>query len=424
MPRYSTLTCACCVAIVALTARDASAQDKPTVKLTEEQITLNNRAVKSMAQQPPRPDEAVRLTQAALVVGEKGDLLYLTLGRAYQLQKKCKQAQTEFERALAAPGVEDIPKTYVSEQISIYQKELMASCPGTLTIMCKPDDLKLSLPGHELVCQQPLSLPAGTYGVSATHPRTGASTSTQITVESMKTTTTTFTLTGPPTQTPDPDTSTPVVVPTTPPAPSSSGLALSGVVGGLAGWCITRVSSETGPGADATNGALCYGLHADLRAGFILSESLTLAGVVAAQGVMANSVTDNGREPVVLRGVDASAGAQAWLWSERIGVEFAGSLRARSATVDDTDAGAARALSLGPGLMFNAADVVPSLDALILSARWMPLLDSGLSLGARVEYGSLAVWVSYDRWESELDRADFMHEAEQAMLGVGFHWGD
>lgn len=408
--------------LIVLAAPNVNAQEKPTVQLTEEQIALNNRAVKNMAEQPPRADEAVRLTQAALVVGKKGNLLYLTLGRAYQLQKKCKMAQAEFDRALAAPGVEGIPKTYVTDQIAVYQKQLTASCPGTLTVTCEPGDLKLSLAGHQLTCQQPLSLPSGTYDVSTTHPETGNKESLKVTIVSMKPTTAAFKFAV--TAKPDPKlTIDPVTKPVPKPKDTSSGLALSGVIGVPVGLCITRVDNAT-LDASATNSALCYGVHADISVGFKFSDALTIAGVVSAKGIMANDVSSNERESVLNTGFDVSAGVQAWTWSERIGVEFAGTWRARSIVVDGIEAGNARPLSIGPGLILDVADFVPALDAFTFSARWMPLMDSALSLGTRIERGPLAIWISYDQWESELDQAGLVHDAEQVMAGVGFHWGD
>ena len=414
------LTCCACSLFV---SSIASAQDKAQVKLTEEQIALNNRAVKSMAQEPPLTDEAIRLTQAALVVGEKGDLLYLTLGRAYQLQKKCARAQAEFKRALTAPGVEGIPKDYVSKQIAVYQKELEASCKGTLVVNCEPKDLTLSLPGHELMCQEPLAIEPGTYSVSAVDPKTGAGTSIQVTVTSMQTTTTSFRFDQ---TSKEPVTPEPAVVP---PPPEPKRWTIGGVVGVPVGMCLTRVGNES-LSAASTNTSLCYGGRADVRSRFALSDMLSVGGVAGGRGLWANSVpVYSEREEVVATGFDASAGAQLWLWRERLGAEVVGVLRRRWVEIDNEDAGAGFLMSVGPGVMFDGADFISGLDALVLSARWTPWKDSGASFEVRAERGPLALWVSYEQWSGALDypedsSIDLTHEAEELMVGVGFHWGD
>ena len=435
MSRYTSALLSCL--LCAGSAQLAHAQDAapPTVQLTEEQITLNNRAVKRMAETPPKLEEAIRLTQAALVVGEKGDLLYLTLGRAFQLQGECARAEEEFARALEARRVEGLPQKYIRSQITLYRKELAERCEGTLMVQCEPQDLDLTLDGGALVCQQATPLAAGSYEVIATNPLTGSSVSVQAVIVGMQTTTTTIKLAGPtPVATSavpeapadiagEPELSQPVRP--VPAAPGERAVIIKGLVGAPLGYCRTRVeSSPMGLPASATDGAICYGVRAE--ASFIkpLGEHFALGLAPSAQALMAHGLGEQGREPVTLRGFDADLGLQALTWSRRIGLEVAGGVRARRAVVDGQEAGDAMALLLGPGVLLNFGELMGGVDTLGVSMRWRPLLDAGLSARAVVGRGPVAVWFAYESWEGDLSEQGFTHRAEQLTLGAGWSWGD
>ena len=165
--------------ISGLTAGQALAKDKK-VKLTDEQININNKAVRLLAQEPPQTSQAVEIVQAALVLGEKGDLLYLTLGRAYQLAGQCDQAKVEFEAAVAAPGVEGVPDDFVSKQLVDYREQMKTGCDGHVIVECVPDTLELSVGDQALACNERSPLSPGSHTIAVRNPRSGAKLSIQV----------------------------------------------------------------------------------------------------------------------------------------------------------------------------------------------------------------------------------------------------
>lgn len=151
----------------------ASAQDKPApVELSPTQIETNNRAVRMLGETPPRTKEAIKLVEAALLMEKQGDLLYLTLGRAYQLDGQCARAAEQFDAAERAPGVQGVPEDFVPGQLGVYRKEL-ESCMGSLIISCEPDDLELVIDGTSIKCGEELSLEPGSYRIMGENPNSG-----------------------------------------------------------------------------------------------------------------------------------------------------------------------------------------------------------------------------------------------------------
>lgn len=145
----------------------AYAEKPEPIELTPNQIEINNRAVRMLGEDPPRTEEAIKLVEAALVLDSKGDLLFLTLGRAYQLQGRCAEAMAQYEAAEQAPGVKGVPVDFVPRQLREYRSQLTTTCPGTLVVSCEPSDLNLSIPDQTLRCGEPLSLSPGEYTITA-----------------------------------------------------------------------------------------------------------------------------------------------------------------------------------------------------------------------------------------------------------------
>lgn len=402
---------------------DLWAQDE-TVQLTEEQINLNNRAVGLLEANPPMPKEAISLVQAAMVTGEKGDLLHLTLGRAYQLDNQCDKAIEEFDKALTAPGVEGLPEGFIEQQTATYREDLGTLCDGKLVIACEPDGIELSIKDRKLACGEPATFAPGTYEISARDPETEASVSTQVVVVGAETTETIVKLGS------GKKDETTVVVTPDPPEVSDKNFFITGNIGVPAGYCLARLVRDGGTNqeANATDAAVCYGVQADIMATRAISDAFAIGGMAMARGVMANALGQiDDQESLALRGFDVGAGLQGWFLGRKVGLEFGTRWRIRRVifqgeTLEDTTA----PLMAGPGLLLQLGDVIGGLDGLGVNARWMPVangLDT-LALDASIAKGALSVWLGYESWQGDVGTDGLTHRAEQVMLGVGYHWGD
>lgn len=144
-------------------------EETKTIQLTSEQKTLNNKAIEAMQGDSPKPRAAVRYLNAALLAGPKANLLYMALGRAYQLQQKCEKATETFQKAANASQVESVPRVEVMARIEKYRGDLEATCPGILKVECRPSSVQLSTKNRELECGEPTELPPDTYEVKATY---------------------------------------------------------------------------------------------------------------------------------------------------------------------------------------------------------------------------------------------------------------
>lgn len=138
-----------------------------TVDLNTEQRKLNNEAISALSSNPPKPEVAIQLMQAALLMGTKGNVLYLTLGRAYQLSGQCKDADSAYQQAWQAPRVEGVPQADVIERIERYREEMSTSCTGTLVIHCSNPNTDLIVDNKNVVCNEPFELMPGEYPVKA-----------------------------------------------------------------------------------------------------------------------------------------------------------------------------------------------------------------------------------------------------------------
>lgn len=138
-----------------------------TVELNTEQRKLNNEAIAALSSDPPRPEVAVQLMQAALLMGTKGNVLYLTLGRAYQLSGQCKEAEGAYQEAWQAPRVAGVAQADVIERIERYREEMATSCTGTLVVHCSNPNTDLIINDKEVECNAPFELMPGEYQVRA-----------------------------------------------------------------------------------------------------------------------------------------------------------------------------------------------------------------------------------------------------------------
>ena len=411
-------------ALVCLSWPLSAMAQKETVQLTEEQINLNNRAVGLLEANPPKPKEAISLVQAAMVTGEKGDLLHLTLGRAYQLDKQCDKAIAEFETALSAPGVEGLPEGFIEQQTATYGKDLATMCDGELVISCEPEGLELAIEDKSLTCGEAAKFAPGTYEIKARNPDTDASVSVQVVVVGTEKTETSIKLGG---AVKKDDT---VIVEPIDPLPDEPSTAISGTIGVPAGYCLARLINNAGETteANATDAAVCYGVRADIMAVRPLSDNFAVGGMAVAQGVMANALGRvDDQEPLALRGFDVGAGAQAWLLGQKLGLEFGTRWRIRRVifqgeALEDTTT----PYMAGPGLLLQLGGMIGALDGLGLNVRWMPIgngIDT-LAIDANLAKGPLSFWAGYESWQGDVGDSGLTSRAEQIMLGVGYHWGN
>lgn len=157
---------------------DASGADEPTgdgerteettVELTGEQKRLNNKAIEAITGDSKSPSAAVRYLKAALMVGPKGNVLYMALGRAHQLDGNCEKATAIFEKAIEAPQVESVPREQVMARIENYRGDLETSCPGVLVVECSPASVNLTVDDETVSCGNEVTLSPGTYTVEGT----------------------------------------------------------------------------------------------------------------------------------------------------------------------------------------------------------------------------------------------------------------
>ena len=161
---------ALCTLSIATPALVQAQDAKKAVKLTDDQLNLNNKAVDALEKSPPDTKTAITLMQAALSIGGeagKADLLYMTLGRAYELQDKCEEAKRYFTMAEEAPRVEGLPSGLVPERLVKYRLEMKKVCSGTLVVKCNDPRIALSIGDAQHKCDAPIKLAPGQYKVEA-----------------------------------------------------------------------------------------------------------------------------------------------------------------------------------------------------------------------------------------------------------------
>ena len=175
-PRH-TSTCLLCALLGAASA-PLHAQQPPEpdpqreapryLSMTSRQIELNNLASMALNQTPPDSKVAIDYLQQAIASGEAPDILYMSLGRAYQYEDQCQSAQDVFNLAEKSPSLESIPHDVVVEKIARFRKEGASLCSGTVEIVCKEMAVKFytqDVSGEpiQLVCGERKKLRPGAY---------------------------------------------------------------------------------------------------------------------------------------------------------------------------------------------------------------------------------------------------------------------
>jgi hypothetical protein len=111
-------------------AQDASSGDESTtstetVTPTDEQVELNEKAVRLIASGDAV--QAITLLQEANYIGEL-NVTYLNLGRAYQSIGRCDEARASLEAVQDAPAVESPPPGLVNSRAKSFLQQLSQEC--------------------------------------------------------------------------------------------------------------------------------------------------------------------------------------------------------------------------------------------------------------------------------------------------------
>lgn len=107
------------------------ASDSDLVEPSTGQQTLNDEGVKAMIDEDY--ERAVKLLQESLALGDL-NITYLNLGRAYQKQGKCLEAQDAYLSAISAPAVNDPPQRLIDAKADKYLGELRQECGDKLDV--------------------------------------------------------------------------------------------------------------------------------------------------------------------------------------------------------------------------------------------------------------------------------------------------
>jgi tetratricopeptide (TPR) repeat protein len=95
------------------------------VEVTSEQRELNDQALDSIEQE--KYVRAISLLEEALYLGEV-NILYLNLGRAYQLDGRCDEAREALEKVEDAPVIAKPPAGFVETKAEQYLAEVAEEC--------------------------------------------------------------------------------------------------------------------------------------------------------------------------------------------------------------------------------------------------------------------------------------------------------
>jgi hypothetical protein len=434
----------------------AMAQGKPApVELSSTQIETNNQAVRLLSETPPQTKKAIKLVEAALLMEKRGDLLHLTLGRAYQLDGQCALAEEQFAAAELAPGVKGVPEDFVPGQLAEYRSELDA-CMGTLLIACEPDDLELVINDALLACDTQVSLEPGVYKIEVRNPGSGDTLELpvqivggQMTRSELKLGTKETAVVTPPPEEEDTSGTTWRVTPhlgfgltvnvlealDTPQGVSPGSLDFVGDSSFLLGLGVEgRVLTGTH--------ALRYGVGWDARFEFWPGDD---RGNYAP-----NDVTVRWGAKLALHG-------QVW-WSSRVGLYVGGAWRPRAFRVgvcdmsgdvcvdDQTPRGEEvdffiTSPAFGGGAKLELGDLI-GLQGLELTAGWMQPLGGSpknvvgersvpvLELGVRAQVHQVSIGFGFEAWHGESDAAGVVSQeraynlrAQQGLLTVGWTLG-
>ncbi len=156
--------CACTLMMLSLPA--LAQQPHPSIELTPEQMQLNNEASTALNAYPPDTVTAIAKLNEALQLGPAADILYMSLGRAYQYEDQCASAEETFNLAIESPHIPQIPHDVILKKIERYRSEMGELCSGDVIFICQDLNAKFVVDGTTLVCNQTGSFKPGSYEVT------------------------------------------------------------------------------------------------------------------------------------------------------------------------------------------------------------------------------------------------------------------
>jgi len=143
----------------------ASARDKHI--LSPEQQQLLEAANAALTEDPARLDDAHDAITEALELGERYDILLLTLARIHQKRDECAKAKALFGEMSTAPNDARIPRDIINERKNLYISQMSSMCSARLTFDCSDPDIVIELMGEQKACGVAHKLDPGAYQFSA-----------------------------------------------------------------------------------------------------------------------------------------------------------------------------------------------------------------------------------------------------------------
>jgi len=449
-PSLALFACLTLLATALPSIAQAQGQDavREKVKLTQQQAELNNKAVLLLKEDPPKAEEAIDIVQAAMRLGPRGDLLVLTLGRAYYLNGQCKEAKETYDQVADAPEVEGLPQAFVSVRLDKYRQQMIETCPGKLAITCSAPDIELTLGDKQVACNKTIEMPAGAYTVDASRASTGAKISVQTNVIGLETTELKIDLGEAVVETKNPDgnggeggngnVGEKVEIL---PAPKNSLLTVD--LGVPFGMCLAQVVEDRG---QATGRSICGGVAVRVVERYALNDKLAIGGVLGGSAL--------GGVPTVLEGNYTSPttgslefGGRVWP-IPALGIELGGLLRGETISYGTTEElnttnilRNSNAILFQPslGAHLDVHRLVTALPPLQIGARWAPVVPSfyanAWSAEASIQVWKVLIAASFERWSSparsfiiedngqESESRDSTNIQERVLLGVSYRFG-
>jgi len=124
----------------------AAPDTRKRVELTAGQVELINQG--AIASDEGDYLKARRALRAALEFSEF-NLAYLNRGRALQKAGRCAESLAMYDKALVAPLAVGLEPEQVEAAVRKYRAELVQECVGTLTLVCRPEGVEVTLtPGE------------------------------------------------------------------------------------------------------------------------------------------------------------------------------------------------------------------------------------------------------------------------------------
>lgn len=142
----------------------ASAEDPPTIELSDSQLDLNARALELI--QEGKLEQATTLFQSSLALG-KSNVTVLNLARTYARLGQCSTARAMYDDVETAPRVKSPTPAQIASALERYRAEL-ETCGAVLRFKCEPETLEVRIDGAEAEsCPESIRVDAGRHEVVA-----------------------------------------------------------------------------------------------------------------------------------------------------------------------------------------------------------------------------------------------------------------